>query len=81
MNNQLFIESIDILKRIRLDIHNTVDTRVINQLDKVIEDLESKDFNEENINSTHILEILAKIIGKFPKFAELVESIIRKFSD
>jgi hypothetical protein len=83
MNHQLLGETIGVLKNIRMEIHDIAENGVINQLDKIIQDLEAdyaKDFSHK-IEAKDILVLLGWLIEHLPKFAEIVERLIKRFTE
>jgi hypothetical protein len=79
MDAKLLKISIEILDDIRSKIDGAVDDSVINQLDKVIQELEA-DYKKGNsdMSSEKLLFILGKSLEHLPLICELVEKLVKK---
>jgi len=70
----LLKDSIDLLKRIQVELHDDIDSSKRNELDRIIKELESC---EEELTPNQLLFILGKVVVFIPA----IERIFRKLSE
>lgn len=79
MDLKLLKNSIDILHGIRSKLQRVADSSVIDQLDRVISDLEADHARgKPRITSKKMLTILGKFLKYLPIILELVEKLVKK---
>lgn len=79
MDLKLLKNSIDILHGIRSELQRVADSSVIDQLDRVISDLEADHARgKSRITSKKMLAILGKFLKYLPIILELVEKLLKK---
>jgi len=83
MKHQLLRQTIDVLKNIRMEIHSVAEDGVINQLDKIINDLEADYVNDtcHKINAKDLLVMLGWILERLPDFAKILEKLIKQLTE
>lgn len=76
-NQKLLKNSIEIIKQVREELRNDIDSSKREKLDQVIEDLER--CNAQKITADQILILLGKAIKVIPYIEKMLE-ILEKFS-
>jgi hypothetical protein len=78
MNRELLSDSVAVLKCIRAELQSDVESSVIAQLDKVIQDLEAAQESgmETAIKALEILLLLGSLIEKIPAIAEAIDFLV-----
>lgn len=79
MDKELLRDSVDVLKCIRAELQGNVESSVIAQLDKVIEDLETAQTSgiDATIKALEILLLLGQFIEKIPEIAKMIDHLMR----
>jgi hypothetical protein len=74
MDKQLFEDSLELLKRVREELHSEVESSVLQALDRAIDDLEkASKCNTRKINSEKMLKILGLFLGAIPAVADIIK--------
>lgn len=70
-NQQLLKNSIEIIKQLRDELHDDIDSSKREKLDQVIEDLERCDV--QKVTPDQILVFLGKVVEKLPYIEKMLE--------
>ncbi|WP_100913766.1 hypothetical protein [Pseudoalteromonas spongiae] len=73
-NHNLLKDSVELLKKIRLELHDDIDSSKRSKLDKAIEELEN---NRAKLTNSDILGV----IGKFVIFIPAIERILNSLKE
>jgi hypothetical protein len=79
MNDKLLGESIEALILLRLDLQGSVDDSVLEELDKVISDLEAIGNEPSTISAQETLHILGTFLDKLPAIVEIIHMLSNFF--
>jgi len=79
MNKALLSDSLEVLKQLREELHDSVEDSVIDRLDHVIADLETAQSgkSERVIQAHEILLLLGTLIEHVPEIAEIIQNLIK----
>lgn len=70
-NHNLLKDSIGLLKRIRQELHDDIDSSKRRELDKAIEELES---NDDKLSPSQLLRIIGKVVVWIPAIERVLNS-------
>ena len=70
-NQQLLKNSIEIIKKLREELHDDIDSSKREKLDQVIEDL--KNCDAQKITAVQIFDLLGKAVNVIPYIAQILE--------
>ena len=71
-NNTLLNNSIEVLKKIRLELHDDIDSSKRRQLDEAIRNLED---NGSELTKSQVLNVLGKVVNFLPTILKILNSI------
>lgn len=77
--SKLLKNSVELLKSIRQELHGSVDDSVIEELDKVIQDLETAQKRRNMGQAIDIAKLFVSfgtLLVKFPELAQAIEALI-----
>ena len=78
MNKRLLRDTLGVLKNLRAEVQDTVEKRVIDELDKAIKKLEDiRDDPVISIDSMDLLMLLAKVIENLPQIADAIKHLMK----
>ena len=78
MNKRLLRDTLEVLKNLRAEVQGTVETRVIDELDKAIkrlEDIQNDPFI--SIDPMDVLILLAKVLENLPQIADVIKRLMK----
>ena len=79
MNTQLLRDILETLKDVRAEVQDTVESSVIDDLDRVINMLEDAlNSPSINIDPLDVLMFLAKVIANLPEIADAIKHLMHK---
>jgi hypothetical protein len=70
-NHNLLKDSIGLLKKIRQELHDDIDSSKRRELDKAIEELES---NDDKLSPSQLLRIIGKVVIWIPAIERVLNS-------
>ena len=78
MKEHLLKDTVHLLKKVRAEVHATVEDSVIRDLDKVIHDLEDIQVeNPDGYNALEVLLLLGKALEYLPQIADAIQHLLR----
>lgn len=79
MSPELLRDSVEVLKGIRAELQGDVESSVIAQLDKVIQDLETAQESgvDTAIKALEILLLLGQFVEKIPEIAKAIDFLMK----
>lgn len=79
MNKVILKDSINILKNIKLELHNDIGSSTRMELDQVILSLEQYSLQEaEDLKSIEIIKLIGKGLTALPVIAKLIEKLMQQ---
>jgi hypothetical protein len=78
MSKKLLRDTLEVLKNLRAEVQGTVETRVIDELDKAIkrlEDIQNDPFI--SIDPMDVLILLAKVLENLPQIADVIKRLMK----
>jgi hypothetical protein len=78
MSKKLLRDTLEVLKNLRAEVQDTVETRVIDELDKAIKKLEDIQNNPFiSIDPMDVLILLAKVLENLPQIADVIKRLMK----
>ena len=78
MSKKLLRDTLEVLKNLRAEVQGTVETRVIDELDKAIKKLEDIQNNPFiSIDPMDVLILLAKVLENLPQIADVIKRLMK----
>ena len=78
MSKKLLSDTLEVLKNLRAEVQGTVETRVIDELDKAIKKLEDIQNNPFiSIDPMDVLILLAKVLENLPQIADVIKRLMK----
>ena len=77
MNKRLLRDTLEVLKDLRAEVQDTVEKRVVDELDKAIqklEDIQNDPF--ASIDPMDVLMLLAKVIENLPQIVDVIKRLM-----
>ena len=78
MSKKLLRDTLEVLKDLRAEVQDTVDERVIDELDKAIKQLEDAQNDPRiSIDPMYVLMLLGKVLENLPQIVDAIKHLMK----